>query len=1089
MSNDILIGTSGNDSLFGGIGDDLFDGGLGNDLLVTGAGNDTVIGGDGDDTIDDIGGQAFLPGADLSFGGLGNDLIWDGSGNDTAYGGAGNDTLFGDNAGDDFLDGNEGNDLIFGGIGNDTLTGGAGVDSINGGDGDDRFLLAGGFGTDTIIGGEAAQTTGDVVSAQDVTTNITLTFSGAEAGRLSEGASAATFLEIERFELGSGNDTAQGGVGTESIDGGAGNDSLAGGANDDSLEGGAGNDTILGGTGNDSIGGGLGNDSLQGGAGSDRLFGGDGQDRLIGDGDSGLSVLPQLITNGGFENGLSGWTVLNPTVGAAPIVYGWGAPISNAAALNNNDEALYGDGVQQSITTEPGEVYDLSMLLSENGPGSASHTVVVSVLDGAGNVIASQTYVIANGSSQSLSFAFTATSAVSTIRFVNTTSTGSIATDVMIDNVSVIGRTTANWNDSLFGGGGNDVIDAGIGNDSAGGGDGDDTVDGGAGNDSLLGDAGNDVLAGGDGTDSLFGGDGNDFLSGGAGNDSLSAAAGNDTLDGGTGADVLIGGDGDDTFVLSDVFGTDTITGGEAGQTLGDVVNATGMTANTTLIFSGAEAGTLNDGTSTLGFAEIERFALGSGNDLAIGGVGAESIDGGAGNDILFGGDGADSLAGGLGADGLFGGANNDSLTGDAGNDTLEGGDGADTLAGGANNDVLNGGQGNDLVQGGDGDDSVSLDAGFGNDTIQGGEAGETQGDQISTASLASNVTVSFSGAEAGTISDGISTASFAEIERIALGAGNDTVFGGAGNDVVTAGDGNDSMLGGGGNDLLDGGGGNDWLSGDDGADTIQGGGGNDSIFGTIGDVVDGGENAGDFDQLDLSSFGWRQTNILYDPNNSENGVVEFLDLTGAVVGTMQFSNIEKIIPCFTPGTLITTRRGEVPVEVLRPGDEVLTRDHGFCPLTWTGRRDLTVAELVARPAFRPIRIKAGALGPGVPLRDMIVSPQHRMLMEGYRAEMLFGEAEVLVAARHLTDLPGIEAVFVPGVSYIHVMCKQHEIIRADGAWTESFQPAQGTLGSMDAAQAAEILGLFPELEWRESAFPASRMSLKAHEARVLLAA
>lgn len=212
-------------------------------------------------------------------------------------------------------------------------------------------------------------------------------------------------------------------------------------------------------------------------------------------------------------------------------------------------------------------------------------------------------------------------------------------------------------------------------------------------------------------------------------------------------------------------------------------------------------------------------------------------------------------------------------------------------------------------------------------------------------------------------------------------------------------------------------------------------------------------------------------------------------DGAAAVVGTLQVSANDSILPSFTAGTRIMTRTGEVAVEDLRPGDEVLTRDHGFRPLVWTGRCDLTAAELIACPACRPVRIAAGALGAGLPLRDMTVSPQHRMLLEGYRSEMLFGEAEVLVAADHLTELPGVEEVLLPGVSYVYVMFDQHEIICADGTWTESFQLTPGVPDSVDSERAAGIVSLFPEMSGRGSAFAASRMALKAHEARVLLAA
>jgi hypothetical protein len=111
------------------------------------------------------------------------------------------------------------------------------------------------------------------------------------------------------------------------------------------------------------------------------------------------------------------------------------------------------------------------------------------------------------------------------------------------------------------------------------------------------------------------------------------------------------------------------------------------------------------------------------------------------------------------------------------------------------------------------------------------------------------------------------------------------------------------------------------------------------------------------------------------------------------------------------------------------------------------------------------------------------------MLIEGARAEMLFGEAEVLVAALHLVGLPGIETVFLPGLTYVHIMFEDHEIVCADGAWSESFQPAQRMLSGMEADQAEEIRILFPELAQREIAFASARLTLKAYEARVLLAA
>lgn len=149
----------------------------------------------------------------------------------------------------------------------------------------------------------------------------------------------------------------------------------------------------------------------------------------------------------------------------------------------------------------------------------------------------------------------------------------------------------------------------------------------------------------------------------------------------------------------------------------------------------------------------------------------------------------------------------------------------------------------------------------------------------------------------------------------------------------------------------------------------------------------------------------------------------------------------------------------------------------------------MSLAELVVRPNLRPVQISRGALGPGLPNRDMMVSPQHRMLIEGAQPEMLFGEPEVLVAATHLCGRAGVSQVLARGITYIHLMFDQHEIVNADGCWTESFQPGGAVLDGMAEAQRDELLELFPELQDDPRAYPAARPTLRRHEARVLLAA
>jgi len=168
--------------------------------------------------------------------------------------------------------------------------------------------------------------------------------------------------------------------------------------------------------------------------------------------------------------------------------------------------------------------------------------------------------------------------------------------------------------------------------------------------------------------------------------------------------------------------------------------------------------------------------------------------------------------------------------------------------------------------------------------------------------------------------------------------------------------------------------------------------------------------------------------------------------------------------PCFTLGTMVATDKGAVAIEDLCVGDLVLTRDNGYRPLRWIGARRFDAAALARYPELQPVRILAGALGEGMPARDMLVSPQHQVLLFGVLARAWGDEAEVLVPATELEFLPGVIGESHASVTYVHVMFDTHEVIWADGCWSESFQPAQATLAGMHAAQRAEILAIFPEL-------------------------
>jgi hypothetical protein len=448
-----------------------------------------------------------------------------------------------------------------------------------------------------------------------------------------------------------------------------------------------------------------------------------------------------------------------------------------------------------------------------------------------------------------------------------------------------------------------------------------------------------------------------------------------------------------------------------------------------------------------------------AGDDSLFGGTGNDTVYGGAGNDTVAGDDGADRLYGGDGQDLLTGGTGADVLQADAGNDTLQGDDGNDTLYGGLGNDSLSGGADQDSLLGGDGNDT--LDGGTGNDTLIG--------------DLGADV-----------LSGGDGT------DSLVAGDGNDTLDGGTGNDTLVGDAGADQMAGGAGRDTLYAGSGDDTLRGGTEGDGLFGGDGQDLFIASTleeanGDTVYGSEGGVDNDRLDLAGTGPRR--IVYTSANQETGYVEFLGPGNTVIGRLDFFDIETVVPCFTPGTLIATETGAVDVAQLCVGQRVMTRDHGLQTVRWIGRKDLGRTTLMLRPELCPVRIPAGALGAGLPERDLVVSPQHRMLLGGPRAEMMFADAEVLVAAAHLVGCNGISRMPTLPVSYLHVLFDRHEIICAEGAWTESFQPAAATVQGMEPAQRDELQALFPDMVGRLPAFAAARPTLRAHEVRVLLAA
>ncbi len=178
----------------------------------------------------------------------------------------------------------------------------------------------------------------------------------------------------------------------------------------------------------------------------------------------------------------------------------------------------------------------------------------------------------------------------------------------------------------------------------------------------------------------------------------------------------------------------------------------------------------------------------------------------------------------------------------------------------------------------------------------------------------------------------------------------------------------------------------------------------------------------------------------------------------------------EQITPCFTTGTMIATPKGERRVQDLKVGDLVITRDNGIQAIRWIGTRAVTCVQFARAAYLQPILIRQGSLGSNVPERDMMVSPNHRILVANDKTALHFDEREVLVSAKHLTGVQGVDIMPSAGLTYIHLMFDQHEVILSDGIWTESFQPSAQSLTGIGNAQRTEIQELFPQLVTREGA-------------------
>jgi Hint domain len=229
-------------------------------------------------------------------------------------------------------------------------------------------------------------------------------------------------------------------------------------------------------------------------------------------------------------------------------------------------------------------------------------------------------------------------------------------------------------------------------------------------------------------------------------------------------------------------------------------------------------------------------------------------------------------------------------------------------------------------------------------------------------------------------------------------------------------------------------------------------------------DILDGNGNVIQTQSFTPTQPVWQTASVTVPLSSAGTYTIRFTELGpnnsyGALLDDVSF------LTCFTAGTLIETPDGPRLVEDLRPGDLVLTLDDGPQPVRWVGRRTVGLAEMLVDPRLRPVTIAAGAFGPGLPLRALSVSRQHRILRTGWACELHFAEPEVLVPAHRLENGRTVRLGLPQGdVTYVHFLFDRHQIVISEGLATESFYPSPLSLTGVEAEAKAELLLIFPEL-------------------------
>jgi Ca2+-binding RTX toxin-like protein len=385
------------------------------------------------------------------------------------------------------------------------------------------------------------------------------------------------------------------------------------------------------------------------------------------------------------------------------------------------------------------------------------------------------------------------------------------------------------------------------------------------------------------------------------------------------------------------------------------------------------------------------------------------------------------------------------------GDDTLEAGGGtSDVLYAGGGKDTLIGGNGStvfdlvtmpatgSVIQGGAGSNDLEVNGDISGLTISKVQTLQTSNVTLTAAQL-EGFSELFGGgtvqaATAGTYSlAGIVTSG--EYDMVAAPTGDTTLIGDDADNqhLFASATGDDTLEAGGGtSDVLYAGGGKDTLIGGSGVDRFDLGDGQATVLlGNTGSTVQG-LKAGDAIGLE----GQQVTSAIYDSASrllaitSDTGSVFNLNITGDYQKNDFGVSNGEVVLCFVEDTGIATSRGEIPVEELTAGDLVQARFAGQASVVWIGHRQVDCRRHPKPQSVWPVRVRAGTFGPRLPRRDLWLSPDHAVFVDG-----------VLIPIKHLVNGCTIMQVPLDEVTYFHIELEQHDVMLAEGLPAESLLP------------------------------------------------